>query len=345
MRCYIMIAFGYQCAEFCCSKSINDVQKTQGESNSILNNFLFYEEKFMDSIILDLQNEISSPKCDIVSVLRRAHVIASKLKLEEFDSWISCELNGYSKEAIVPDYRTVKGVIKFFNPYHGWLPVIIPDNRIEKHFNESTLSDSISELINLCERSNQWIIMQYNGETQQYLNKHCDSPSEFQYALHISVSSVLAIIEKVKNAVLEWTLKLEGEGILGENMKFSRDEKSKAQSIPQTINNYYGSTNVINAPADNMQVVAGNNNEITFSYENAQGAVEELEKVVAESQELNEENKEIALEMLSDIKNKIEQKKKPTIIKSVLIGLKEFLIQASASLVAGLVQAKIQGLF
>ena len=38
----------------------------------------------MASIVLDLQKEILSPNCDIVNVLRKAHLIAVKLKLSDF---------------------------------------------------------------------------------------------------------------------------------------------------------------------------------------------------------------------------------------------------------------------
>ena len=47
------------------------------------------------SIVLELQNEIVSSNCDVVNVLHRAHLIASKLKLTDFDKWIQYELNGY----------------------------------------------------------------------------------------------------------------------------------------------------------------------------------------------------------------------------------------------------------
>lgn len=74
------------------------------------------------------------------------------------------------------------------------------------------------------------------------------SPLPMRYALHISTASVMDIIEKVKNTILEWTLKLEEEGVLGEGMRFSDKEKQTAMALPQTVNNYYGATNVINAP-------------------------------------------------------------------------------------------------
>ena len=39
----------------------------------------------MGSIVLELQNEIVSSNCDVVNILRKAHLIASKLKLNDFD--------------------------------------------------------------------------------------------------------------------------------------------------------------------------------------------------------------------------------------------------------------------
>lgn len=39
----------------------------------------------MAGIVLELQKEILSSNCDIVNVLRKAHLIAVKLKLSDFD--------------------------------------------------------------------------------------------------------------------------------------------------------------------------------------------------------------------------------------------------------------------
>ena len=64
----------------------------------------------MSSLVLDLQQEVLKPDCDILNALRKAHLIAAKLKLAEFDSWIMCELNGYDdNQENVPDYRKVTG--------------------------------------------------------------------------------------------------------------------------------------------------------------------------------------------------------------------------------------------
>lgn len=59
----------------------------------------------MNSLVLDLQQKVLRPDCDILDALRKAHLIAAKLKLAEFDSWIQNELNGYNcTNDEIPEY-------------------------------------------------------------------------------------------------------------------------------------------------------------------------------------------------------------------------------------------------
>ena len=114
--------------------------------------------------------------------------------------------------------------------------------------------------------------------------------------------------------------------------------------MPQTVNIYYGSANVINGNVEQSAVVSGNGNTIEFSYEKANKAVSEIEEIL-KRESIPDEDKEIALEMLAEIRDKIEQKKKPAIVKSALNAVKDFIINAGGSLVGGLIQAKFMGLF
>ncbi|MCT7685046.1 MAG: ABC transporter substrate-binding protein [Lactobacillus iners] len=298
----------------------------------------------MGSIVLELQNEIVSSNCDVVNILRKAHLIASKLKLADFDQWIQHELNGYPDRESCPEYRKVCGSLKAFNPYHGWISTLMQDNELEKMICERKLTDSISEVISLCQSSENVLISEFSGEQFAFFNKMFNSPLPMKYALHIPTTAVKDIEEKVKNTILEWTLKLESEGIVGENMVFSETEKESAVNMPQTVNNYYGNTSVINSPSDNVQIVSGSENTVTFSYDKVKDVVDAVEKSISES-DLSKEDMETATELLADIKLKIEEEKKPDILKSALIGLKDFLINTGANVAAGLIQAKMNGLF
>ena len=298
----------------------------------------------MGSIVLELQSEIVSSNCDVVNILRKAHLIASKLKLADFDQWIQHELNGYPDQESCPEYRKVRGSLKALNPYHGWIPIVIQNNEAEKMICDKKLPNSISEIISLCQSSKNKLILEFSGEQLAMLDKMVDSPLSMRYALHIPTTAVKDIEEKVKNTILEWTLKLESEGIVGENMVFSDTEKESAVSIPQTVNNYYGNTSVINSTSDNAQIVSGSENTVTFSYDKVKDKIKKKKKSISET-DLSKDDIETATELLADIKLKIEEEKKPNILKSSLVGLKDFLINTGANVAAGLIQAKMQGLF
>ena len=78
----------------------------------------------MKEIVLELQEEALSSDIDILSLLRKAYLIARKLSLSDFSEWLNFEMNGYPTTCDVPDYRIAYGEIKAWNPYHGWIPVI-----------------------------------------------------------------------------------------------------------------------------------------------------------------------------------------------------------------------------
>jgi len=78
-----------------------------------------------DSIVLQLQRDSLDKSVGAADLLRKSLVVATKLKLKEFQDWIEKELNGYADEDDIPPYRTILGEVVVFNPYRGWQPVII----------------------------------------------------------------------------------------------------------------------------------------------------------------------------------------------------------------------------
>lgn len=295
-----------------------------------------------ESIVLELQAEVMKSDCDVVNTLRKAHVIATKLNLNELNAWILCELNGYKDGDNIPDYRIVHGTLKAFNPVRGWIPAIIPNDEIEQAILENKMPNSIPEILSLLKNSENGLTAELPGSTQEMLNKNARVPMHLK--LFISRAAVEAIVEKVKNVILEWTLKLESEGILGEGMRFSDEEKASANLASQITNNFYATASVISAESDAVQIVVGDQNTLSFNYEEAQKTAKEISDAIREDKKLSAEDRTKALELLSDISAKIGGKEKPSIIKSSLDGLKDFLINTGANLAAAYVQLKFQGI-
>lgn len=298
----------------------------------------------MESIVLDLQRELTSSDCDIVNVLRKAHLIAAKLGLKEFDEWIGNELNGYSSEKQVPAYRNIRCILQMSNLNHDLMPVIFPNPELERKISEKYITQSISEILTLINIGKDDLKMNCNGAELKAFNKACNNVIPMQFKYHVPVASVAGIIEKVKNTLLEWTLKLEKEGIVGKNMIFSDSEKEQAKSVPQTVNNYYGNTNIVHGSMEHSQIVAGNENNLSISVGELNTDLDKIAEKIRNESGLSPENIETALELLADIRSKIDSGKKPGIIKSALVGLKDFLITAGGGLAANLLPQLIDKL-
>ena len=190
----------------------------------------------MGKIVLDLQLEALSKDSDVLNLLRKAYVVARKLKLDEFEEWVNSELNGYKDGNKIPEYRKVKGEVKGWNPYHGWIPMIMQDTEIENMISEHLFSDSIPNLKNVYDSANgSNATLQFSAGMNNLLSK--SSGFNTKYALMISANQIYNIMERVRNIVLDWSITLEENDILGEGLQFTKREKDIAVSS-STINNY-----------------------------------------------------------------------------------------------------------
>lgn len=192
----------------------------------------------MASIILDLQRDALDKNVRVSDLLRKALVVARKLRLSEFQDWIERELNGYSKD--VPDYRKVRGDIKAWNPYHGWQPVHFDNAKLAKSLSTRSSGQSIGEIEDLvggAEPSSEFH-MPFPPETDKQLRESIDFNT--QISLFIGRSSLVKTLEVVRNIVLNWALKLEEDGILGEGLSFSSTEHAAAEKSPQNVNYFFG---------------------------------------------------------------------------------------------------------
>lgn len=61
------------------------------------------------SIVIELQKAAIDSNSDILSLLRKAYLVARKLEISDFQEWISSELNGYEDYDKIPDYRMITG--------------------------------------------------------------------------------------------------------------------------------------------------------------------------------------------------------------------------------------------
>jgi len=204
----------------------------------------------MDGIVLQLQAEALNEAVDIETLLRKAYLVARKLKLKDFETWIANEQNGYKKE--IPDYRTIRGQIKAWNTYYGWTPVIMQGD-LSDVVSKMPLRLPISTISDVYNESDGSVTLTVSGAIADFFNKNTDGFPTV-YCFRSSKAEMHKIISSVRNRILDWALLLEENGIVGEEIDFTSYEKDLAAKSA-VINNY---TNNFYSNIDNTKIEQGN---------------------------------------------------------------------------------------
>lgn len=194
----------------------------------------------MEGIVLELEREALDENVSIEVLLRKAYLVARKLKLTDFEEWINNEQNGYEGE--VPEYRMIGGEYKALNPYRGWIPVVLTANVAKV-----PLYNSISSLCDVYNTSEGSISFTVGAEITEFLNNSSDG-FDTKFSFHSSRSEIYRIISTVRNKILDWALLLEENEIFGEGMTFTEKEKEIASTtkvINNYTNNFYGNASEV----------------------------------------------------------------------------------------------------
>ncbi|MEM1027921.1 MAG: hypothetical protein AAGJ38_07535 [Planctomycetota bacterium] len=205
------------------------------------------------SIVLELQSMAADASTPVDDLLRKSLMVARKLKLNDIMAWIKCELEGYPTDSEIPEYRIIDSSIVVMNPYHGIQPVIIADAKAEKWLNKGhRLGSSVGSIVRILERERS--ATNSTGptfpltpeQTDFIIREACDG-LPLKPVRRVSVSAIENILDQVRTRILNWTLDLEEQEILGFGLVFTKEEKSAAQSV---VNNFHG--------VGNVQQVGGN---------------------------------------------------------------------------------------
>jgi hypothetical protein len=310
---------------------------------------------FMSSLVLELQRDALDASVPILALLRKSLVVAKKLNIQEFQHWVQSELNGYDSGLEIPKYRFVRGELKAFDPYQGWILMVLPLELADIILNRP-MPQPVSTIQSLVNNTKSTLHMM-SPEYDAVLRSHNYIP--YKMALHIDKSQVYGVLEAVRDIVLKWSLELEEDGILGEGMTFSKEEKQAAtqhdyssltqifnieqsqmqnsssenKTTSETFNNNFDRATIAsfaNKMQDNAQQVASN-----FS-QNINQNVDEIERLIVSLREMAKEfpeaQREEAMVHLDDLQEDITtpNKQKPQRVKTRLVAL-----LAVASLVAG----------
>jgi len=185
----------------------------------------------MAGLVEQLQADALDQSVDVSTLLRKVKVAAVKLQLSDTVEWADSELKGYDGE--VPAYRVLSGRCMGLDAYHGWT-VIGGDAAVVEALSTCPVGQPISGLED---------VARSNGGTpmiplpRMIVNDIiAGNPRCRDVALHVTRAEVIAVLDHVRNLVLDWALDLERAGIKGDGLAFTPSERELASTSHLNIN-------------------------------------------------------------------------------------------------------------
>lgn len=313
----------------------------------------------MASLVEELQHDATRTEVKVTDLLRRALLVGAKLNIAEFKEWTSKELSGYSAGSEMPEYRVLNGVPYDDRGYER-VPVNIVDTGGEADLEKRlwfiklltqvrvlSPTSEIEELVEGSKKKGTTVIHWTSSASSDLLMGQLEG----QFVIDLSLSSYVAILDTIRNIVLQWSIDLEHKGILGEGMSFTSREKDNAADHAFYITNYYNiNSNQVSSTTINQGAMKNINN---FNISNSHigvintgeverielamqimkdrndldlaGAFQEFAQAVLDAEDIPEPEKNELLEQVAEVSEqalKPPEKRKKGIIKSLLGGIK-----------------------
>lgn len=227
----------------------------------------------MSSIVLELQRDAMDGATKIGDLLRKSLVVATKLQLPDWIQWCQSELSGYPSGTDGPDYRQVQGELQVYNPHNGhWMQM----QGAAQIFSTCCLQP-VAEIEELGKGKGV-----LGMAAPPHIARRVVDPITPPRII-VPHSAMNRILDAVRNTILDWTLKLEMDNILGEGMTFTKEEKQIAMSNVHhynigTVNGVVGSVTGGNLQIGDYNQIRGQLEGMGVSKEERDG----LEQLMAD---------------------------------------------------------------
>ncbi len=211
----------------------------------------------MTSILLELQKDALDPNIALSDLLRKARLIAHKLKTQDFEEWIKKELEGYSVGDQIPEYRKIGCQIKENQPYHDWQP-INPEGDEPYRILSPVQVDVLFPIFQIEKMPDDSIEVEIPFPRLTISLPQKEIKANVQIGRFVPKIALDTIVDIIRTNLLEWTIKLEDQGIVGEGLTFTEKETIKAKEIPQiNIKNFNGILgDITNSPVVQTQTIS-----------------------------------------------------------------------------------------
>jgi hypothetical protein len=224
------------------------------------------------SLLRKIQNATIEPKYHLADILRMCKILAARLDHKGFKEWINRELNGYPEDETLPDYRVLKNLDlcgDFYGYNFKWsnasIPLLSLYENLRELLSEVPVPFSVSALENIISQANQ------GNQSVLYSHLSSDVTSLLRSNTYegcycskawasIPTAELVAILDIVKNRVLEFALEIEAEN------PNAGDVDLGEKPIPDAVTNTIFNNCILNQYGDKTDLSENYTNNFQGAY-------------------------------------------------------------------------------
>ena len=172
------------------------------------------------TLLEQIEEEAVAADSDLATLLRKCCVLAARLQNAALKKWAVSELNGYTNAKDIPDYR--KFVAQSFGDFSGYagrtltnapIPLLNVPAKYREGVSRFWFLESVAELQSLATTNNKGLIYQnWSADLVAHLARSFYQDMNMLSAHKtVSATTVIKILETVRNRILNFVLELENE--------------------------------------------------------------------------------------------------------------------------------------
>lgn len=184
------------------------------------------------SSVVELRQAATDSNVRVITLLRKAKVVATKLNLAEALTWINDEIDGYPREGTeLPAYRKLTGELMAFNRYRGWEPVRYKDPEFADTLCQAPIGQALGAIEESLLKCNNTSLFTFSMSPAHKASIMQLIKFSDDVRLQLYETNLFAIVDAVRHLILNWALELESKGILGDGVNFNQAEQQKAVAV------------------------------------------------------------------------------------------------------------------
>jgi hypothetical protein len=170
------------------------------------------------NLVKDIKQDLINPAMSLTSILRKCRILAQKLQNKDFTKWVISELNGYDEDDSLPSYRVIasRPTGHFSGPWGSEarnfpIPTFNLPEEVQSRVGELKIHESVSALSDSIDTTDEQII-KFGWPANMIAlvsNRILVNMTLIDAWESAPKSSLVGIIESVRNKILEFILEIE----------------------------------------------------------------------------------------------------------------------------------------